>query len=182
MKPALVLVRCVVVLGFFLALTSGVAAAADLSTDPLTATVRELEKKISEVRGLEYKTPVAAKKIPRPKDADRRLQGYYSIQDKTLYVYDDVSGAYERGVLIHEMVHALQNQHFGLEKLHQDAGDDDAALAKDALIEGDATYTMIEVLKKDQPKVGRCSTPRWRSQKTCATPFCTPRARVTSRR
>ena len=28
-----------------------------------------------------------------------------------------------------------------------------AGLAKDALIEGDATFTMIEVLKKDQPKV-----------------------------
>jgi uncharacterized iron-regulated protein len=70
-----------------------------------------------------------------------------------LFVYDDVSGAYERGVLIHEMVHALQDQHFGLDKLHESVEADDAELAKTALIEGDATYTMIEVLKKDQPKV-----------------------------
>ncbi len=121
--------------------------------DALQTTVRELEKKITEVRGLAYKTPVVARMIPRPKDADKHLQGYYSIKDKTLYVYDDVSGAYERGVLIHEMVHALQDQQFGLEKLHQDDEDDDAELAKAALIEGDATFTMIEVLKNEQPKV-----------------------------
>ena len=58
-----------------------------------------------------------------------------------------------RGVLIHEMVHALQDQQFGLDKLHDSAEEDDSALAKTALIEGDATYTMIEVLKKSQPKV-----------------------------
>src|SRR5262249_29558831 len=73
-------------------------------------------------------------------------------REKRLYLYDDVSGAYERGVLIHEMVHALQDQHFGLEKLHQEAFGSDAELALAALIEGDATYTMIEVLQKEQPK------------------------------
>ncbi len=129
------------------------AAGADQPADAtLEATVRDLEKTISEVRGLAYKTPVVARVVPRPKDADKHLQGYYSLRDKALYVYDDVSGPYERGVLIHEMVHALQDQQFGLAKLHQDDGDDDAELARSALIEGDATYTMIEVLKKDQPK------------------------------
>jgi uncharacterized iron-regulated protein len=51
------------------------------------------------------------------------------------------------------MVHALQDQHFGLDKLHQATFDSDAELARAALIEGDATFTMIEVLKKDQPRV-----------------------------
>ena len=97
---------------------------------------------------------MVARVIPRPKDADKHLQGYYSLKDKTLYVYDDLSGAYERGVLIHEMVHALQDQQFGLEKLHQDDGGRRRGTGRSALIEGDATYTMIEVLKKDQPKVG----------------------------
>src|SRR5262249_46828168 len=96
--------------------------------------------------------PVKAKVIPRPADADKGLQGYYSIKDKTLYVYNDLKGNYERGVLIHEMVHALQDQHFNLKKLHQQT-DSDAELAAAALIEGDATFTMIELLKKDQPKV-----------------------------
>src|SRR5207302_5298730 len=104
------------------------------------------------VRGLEFKSPVKAKIIGRG-DADKKLQGYYSIKDKTLFVYDDLKGSYERGVLIHEMVHALQDQHFGLEKLHQATFGGDEELALAALIEGDATWTMIELLQKDQPKV-----------------------------
>jgi uncharacterized iron-regulated protein len=119
----------------------------------LQETVRQYEREIEAVRGLKFKAPVVAKLIARPKDADASLQGYYSLKDKALFVYDDVSGAYETGVLIHEMVHALQDQNFGLDKLHDPGDADDAALAKAALIEGDATFTMIEVLKKDQPKV-----------------------------
>jgi uncharacterized iron-regulated protein len=116
-------------------------------------TLRQLEKDISAARGLAFKTPVNAKVIARSQDAAKGVQGYYSIKEKTLYLYDDIAGSYERGVLIHEMVHALQDQHFGLAKLHQADFGSDAELALAALIEGDATFTMIEVLKKDQPKV-----------------------------
>jgi uncharacterized iron-regulated protein len=116
-------------------------------------TLRQLEKEIADMRGLAFKTPVNAKVISRSKDAAKGVQGLYSIKDKTLYLYDDIAGNYERGVLIHEMVHALQDQHFGLAKLHQERFGTDAELALAALIEGDATFTMIEVLKKDQPKV-----------------------------
>jgi uncharacterized iron-regulated protein len=138
---------------FFLLAAWSFAVASAAADANLDTTVRQLEKDITAVRGLPFKTPVVAKVISRPKNADKHLQGYYSIKDKTLFVYDDVSGSYERGVLIHEMVHALQDQQFGLDKLHESVEEDDAALAKAALIEGDATYTMIEVLKKDQPKV-----------------------------
>jgi uncharacterized iron-regulated protein len=119
----------------------------------LDDTLRKLEKDIAAVRGLDFKKPVAAKVIARPKEGAKGVQGYYDTKEKTLYLYDDIKGNYERGVLIHEMVHALQDQHFGLNKLHQDTFGDDAELALAALIEGDATFTMIEVLKKDQPKV-----------------------------
>jgi uncharacterized iron-regulated protein len=131
------------------------ARAADVPAKPpaFEATLRQLEKDIAEVRGLKFKSPVAAKVIPRPKDAERKLQGYYSPKDKTLFLCDDIAGNYERGVLVHEMVHALQDQHFGLEKLHETSFGSDAELARAALIEGDATFTMIELLKKDQPRV-----------------------------
>jgi uncharacterized iron-regulated protein len=119
----------------------------------LESRLRELEKEIEAVRGLKFKMPVKAEIIPRPADTDKKLQGFYNTKDKRLYLYNDISGNYERGVLIHEMVHALQDQHFGLAKLHQTAFGSDAELARAALIEGDASYTMIEVLKKDQPKV-----------------------------
>jgi uncharacterized iron-regulated protein len=124
-----------------------------LSQTDLDTTLRQLEKDIAKVRGLEFKSPVKAKIIPRPGDADKKLQGYYSIKDKTLFVYDDLKGSYERGVLIHEMVHALQDQHFGLENLHQSTFGSDSELALAALIEGDATWTMIELVQKEQPNV-----------------------------
>jgi uncharacterized iron-regulated protein len=119
----------------------------------LEATLRKLETDIAEVRGLQFKSPVAAKIIARPGDAARKIQGYYDVKDKTLFVYDDVAGNYERGVLIHEMVHALQDQHFGLARLHPGSFDGDADLARAALIEGDATFTMIQLLQKEQPRV-----------------------------
>lgn len=175
MKAAPIPVRFVLLLCPFL-LAADKPADSDLET-----TVRKLEKEITAPHGLAYKTPVVAKIIPRPKDADKHLQGYYSPRDKTLFVYADVSGSYQRGVLIHEMVHALQDQHFGLDKLHQTDDDDDAAMAKAALIEGDATYTMIEVLKKDQPKVAAMLDAPL-EKPTCTTRSCTPRAPATSRR
>jgi uncharacterized iron-regulated protein len=121
--------------------------------EKLDASLRQLEKDIAAVRGLEFKQPVQAKIIARPKDANAKTQGYYDLKEKKLYVYDDVKGNYERGVLIHEMVHALQDQHFGLKDLHPKAFEGEEALARAALIEGDATFTMIELLKKDQPRV-----------------------------
>jgi uncharacterized iron-regulated protein len=121
----------------------------------LLTSVRKLEKDIANVRGMPFKQPVEAKIIPRPKDTGKSVQGYYSIKDKTLFIYDDIAGNYERGVLIHEMVHAWQDQQFGLAKLHQSSFGTDAELALAALIEGDATFTMIELLKDDQPAVAK---------------------------
>jgi uncharacterized iron-regulated protein len=121
----------------------------------LEKSLRFLEKEIEKARGLAFKKPVVARIIPRPKDVAPGLQGYYSTKDKALTVYDDIKGNYEKGVLIHEMVHALQDQHFGLDKLHQSAFSSDDELAHAALIEGDATFTMIKVLEKDQPRAAR---------------------------
>jgi hypothetical protein len=133
-----------------LAITDGVCAQ---DVKIVESTLRQLEKDITAVRGLSFKTPVAAKVIARPKSGALGVQGYYDVKQKTLYLYDDVKGNYERGVLVHEMVHALQDQHFGLAKLHQTSFGSDVELALAALIEGDATLTMIEVLKTEQPKV-----------------------------
>ena len=131
-------------------------AALNADAEPLARRLRELEKEIAAVRGLEFKVPVQAKVIARPAQTGKGKQGYYVPREKTLYLYDDLAGNYEKGVLIHEMVHALQDQHFDLEKLQvtlHGAPGNDRDLALSALIEGDATFTMIEVLKKDQPKV-----------------------------
>src|SRR5262249_10949963 len=136
---------------------NGSSVADEPKREPLEARLRQLEKDIAAVRELPFKSPVKAKVIERPEAADKKIQGYYSTQDKTLYLFNDISGAYEKVVLIHEMVHALKDQHFDLGKpkarLHLTHYDSDADLALAALIEGDATFTMIELLKKEQPKV-----------------------------
>jgi uncharacterized iron-regulated protein len=134
-------------------LTPSFAAAPPPKHSELLKQIRELEKQIEAVRGLKFNTPVVAEIISRPKEADASIQGYYDIAKKTLFVYDDVKGNYAKGVLIHEMVHALQDQHFKLSKLHSETFGSDAELAVAALIEGDASYTMIEVLEKEQPHV-----------------------------
>jgi uncharacterized iron-regulated protein len=134
-------------------LPARVSAAAPQNQKDLGAMLRKLEKEIETARGLKFKKPVVVSFRPRPHNAAPKFQGYYSTKDKAVVLYDDVAGNYQRGVLVHEMVHALQDQHFGLDRLHQEKFASDAELARSALVEGDATYTMIEVLRKEQPRV-----------------------------
>ncbi|MBP1689465.1 MAG: hypothetical protein H6Q34_38 [Deltaproteobacteria bacterium] len=55
-------------------------------------------------------------------------------------------------VLAHELTHALQDQHFGLDTGHADVGEDDAQLAVRAVYEGDATLAgFATVLGKLRP-------------------------------
>lgn len=130
------------------------ALAADPPANPkLDTLVREAEKQVAKVRGLEFKMPVKARILPRPDKADKGVNGYYTPRDKMLVVYEDVAENYAGGVLIHELVHALQDQHFGLAGMHDAKLSGDEELARAALIEGDASFTMIEVLKGDQPKI-----------------------------
>lgn len=76
------------------------------------------------------------------------VAGYYDSKSKKLIVsraaVDDP--AWAELVLAHEIVHGLQDQAFGLTKLQTLPTDEaDAALARRALIEGDAVALMIEL-------------------------------------
>lgn len=74
---------------------------------------------------------------------DDQVAGYYDPVTERLVVRDEEPEG-QREVVIHELAHALADQHFDLEKLHAAVGDnDDAAAALKALIEGDATYVMF---------------------------------------
>jgi hypothetical protein len=56
-------------------------------------------------------------------------------------------------VLAHELTHALQDQHYGLDTGRTDVGEDDAQLAKRAVYEGDATLAgYAAVLGKLRPR------------------------------
>ena len=61
--------------------------------------------------------------------------GFYDSQTKIVYARADHPIAYLKDVVVHELTHALDDQHFGIDK---ETADDDAASAYDALIEGSA--------------------------------------------
>jgi hypothetical protein len=73
------------------------------------------------------------------------LAGFYEPKDKTMYLAGDL-GEVERGAtLAHELVHALQDQHYDLArhvKYRDDATDEQSAVH--ALAEGDATSAMLD--------------------------------------
>jgi hypothetical protein len=75
------------------------------------------------------------------------LLGFYEPHQKTLFIGADVRGKELEATLWHELVHALQDQQYGLDRLldwTDDAGDWQGAVH--ALAEGDATSAMIDAL------------------------------------
>src|SRR5262245_25028717 len=116
----------------------------------LEANVRKLQTAIEKARGLKFKKPVPVKVIPRGK-ARPGVNAYYDIIKKEVVLYDDIKSNYSKAVLIHELVHALQDQHFDLKKLHQASFGSDGEMARAALVEGDAQLVTIEMLEKEQP-------------------------------
>jgi hypothetical protein len=77
------------------------------------------------------------------RDLDRIL-GFYDPATKELYVKGVGTTPYVRYVLVHELTHALQDQHFDLTRIA--AENNDALLAARAVVEGDAERTMRSYL------------------------------------
>lgn len=89
---------------------------------------------------------------------EEELIGYYDPHAKRLAVRDDVAQALGRtpkeglrpeqtvgfrATVVHELVHALQDQHFDLGRIIAEERSTDADNALGALLEGDATLAMI---------------------------------------
>lgn len=85
-----------------------------------------------------------------------QVVGYYDPEHHYLVVRDDVLAGLFRNsgpaldeanaVLIHELVHALQDQHLSLGTLHKQERSADADGAFQSLVEGDATLGMLSYL------------------------------------
>ena len=70
---------------------------------------------------------------------------FYDFKAKKLFVLDHVQDGLGPELLIHELGHALADQRYGLSKFLKGAkGDDDAALARMAVMEGQAMWLMGE--------------------------------------
>jgi len=75
----------------------------------------------------------------------RELAGYYDPDDETMYLAEDLSPGELEATLAHELVHALQDQHFDVGRhLKYREGASDELSALHALAEGDATSAMLE--------------------------------------
>ncbi len=76
-----------------------------------------------------------------------QLAGYYEPADGTMYLARDLGDDEATATLAHELVHALQDQHWDLERRAKyKAGDGDRSEAVSALAEGDATSAMFDVM------------------------------------
>jgi hypothetical protein len=72
---------------------------------------------------------------------------FYDYRKKRLYVLDSNSNAMQEIALVHELAHALADQHFNLAKFVDRAGEsDDGAMARLAVMEGQATWLMSEYM------------------------------------
>jgi len=75
---------------------------------------------------------------------DQVLGFYDDVEQRMVVVSDAGLDVEARITYAHEYTHALQDAAFGLDSLETDAvGEDDRGLARTALIEGDATITML---------------------------------------
>ncbi len=82
---------------------------------------------------------------------NEQVAGYYRPRTKSLYLADWLTLEEQNTVMVHELAHALQDQHFHLERFARPPkGWSDRELAILSLIEGDATAVMLNHLLKPQ--------------------------------
>lgn len=85
-----------------------------------------------------------------------QIAGYYDPKAREFYLVDWEEGESARGILAHEMVHALHDQHYGIEAwLKAARPNDDAHLARDAVLEGAALAAMFDYLLRDSGRTVR---------------------------
>jgi hypothetical protein len=78
-----------------------------------------------------------------------QIAGFYDPKKKEFHLADWNPLELQKPVMAHELTHALQDQHFDLQRFDKwPDGDGDREMAIHALIEGDATALMIDYLMK----------------------------------
>jgi hypothetical protein len=72
-----------------------------------------------------------------------QVAGYYDPKAKTLYVVEGGDEAVTGVTISHELVHALQDQHFNLDSLQHARDDNDRLTAGQTVVEGQATFEQL---------------------------------------
>jgi hypothetical protein len=78
--------------------------------------------------------------------------GFFDPETKELVVRGATPTPYVRSVLVHELVHALQDQHFDLDRDELEKRTDEAAQAFSGLIEGDAVRIQRRYVESLSPE------------------------------
>jgi hypothetical protein len=74
---------------------------------------------------------------------------FYDYHKKKLYITDWAPSNMRQAALVHELAHALADQHFHLERfIKQSRDDDDLSTARMAVMEGQATWLMSEAVER----------------------------------
>lgn len=75
---------------------------------------------------------------------------FYDFKRRKLFILETSDSALQQAALVHELAHALADQHFSLRRFLERAGtNDDGALARMAVMEGQASYLMAEVMARN---------------------------------
>ncbi|MCZ6876087.1 MAG: hypothetical protein O7G88_21585 [bacterium] len=75
---------------------------------------------------------------------EEQTGGYYDPQKDTFYLVDRGNPNLQTDVIVHELTHALQDQHFRIDDfVSRIRGNSDAMLARAALAEGEATWVSM---------------------------------------
>lgn len=79
-----------------------------------------------------------------------QVAGYYDPKTQEFYLADWIDLDGQRPVMAHELTHALQDQHFNLRRFEDwPKHDSDAEMAAHALVEGDASYLMMQYVQRN---------------------------------
>jgi hypothetical protein len=120
--------------------------------------IREMDdEKNPAKRYAEARSAQAFGLIPKGFDLDNfmvdllteQIAGLYDPREREFYIADWIPLDDQRMVMAHELTHALQDQHFQIEKWVKAARpNDDAELARESVLEGSAMAAMIDFLLK----------------------------------
>jgi hypothetical protein len=74
-----------------------------------------------------------------------QVAGLYDPKQKEFFIADWISPEEQKPVMAHELTHALDDEYFHLDKWQKAAqANDDASLARDAVVEGSAVASMLD--------------------------------------
>jgi len=113
------------------------------------------EEKNPEERYADARTAEALGLLPKGFDLDtfmvnvltEQVEGLYDPKTQEFYIADWSPASDQRMVMAHELTHALEDQHFHIEAWSRAARpNDDAELARDAVLEGSAMAAMVDYL------------------------------------